>query len=101
MAHEAFDAAKAFRQGKNLKSFEHGDGLLLVSFEEHRHHPSAILHLPPGQFVSGMVGEERIYDPFDLGMRLKPGRDCKRVGGMTLEAQWQRFDATQAKKTGE
>src|SRR6476620_12629572 len=70
-----------------------------ISFQNDGDHSVEPAHLLSGQIVLWMRFQSGIMDRFDLTLILEPARNLQRVRAMPFQAERQRFQAAQNKKT--
>ena len=79
MIDQAFHAAQAFRQSKQVRVLKKTSRSGEISFQNDGDHSAKPAHLLPGQIVLWMRFQSGIMDRFDLALVLEPARNLQRV----------------------
>ena len=101
LAHQAFHAAEALCERKQLQLAYDPLGVAIVAFDHHGNHPAGKRHLPARQLMMRMRGQPREPDPFDLRLLLQPLGKQQRIAAVALHTQRQGTNTAQRQETAE
>src|ERR1041384_3318418 len=101
MIDQAFHAAQAFGERKEMRVFQKAAGASEIGFQKRRHDSAKAAHLRTGEIVLRMGFKTGITHRLDILVILQPARDLECVRAVALHSQRQSFQAPQDKKAVE
>ena len=98
MLDQAFYAAQAFGQGKQLRALQETAALLQPALQNSGHHAAKTIHLTHGQLMLRVAWQARIVNRFHILMSFQKCGDGQGIFAVTLHAQGQGFQAPHGQK---